>query len=187
MKHIYVLGSIIFLLFGACQKRQEKEPENIDNNISALKVELSETKLSCKADSLDLMKVPRLSQKEYDQLQLFDVKDLEGYTIEDLSNGRILIDNEYGKILTIQIITDGEITEYLLSYDKDGKLQDNLMVAYEDMVEYYTQVSSVINSNQIFVQTVNFTYDGEDGNATESSDTTVVKYKISPEYKFVID
>lgn len=185
MKQIYFLGLIILLLLTACQDKLKKESQIMDKSLTSLNVKLSKTKLSCRADSIDLMKVSRLSQREYDQLQLYNVKELQGYTISDLSNGRVVVDDEYGKILTVQIITDGEITELLLSYNKEGKLQDNLIVAYEDLVEYYTQVTSMIESDSIMVQTVNFTYDGEDGNSAESSDTTVVKYQITPEFKFV--
>lgn len=187
IKYTLFLAFGIFLLFTGCQDKQHKEQRRVSDNLNTLDVKLSETKLSCSIDSLDMMKITRLSQEQYDDLQLYNVKGLEGYTIANLCTGQTLIDSPSGKILTVQVITEGEITEYLLSYDKEGKLQDNLIVAYEDMVEYYSQISSVINSDMICVQTINFTYDGVDGNATESSDTSVVRYKISPEYRFVLD
>ena len=99
--------------------------------------------------------------------------------------GRILLSNETGRIITIQVISDGEIMEYLVSYNSSGQLVDNMLVAYEDMVEYYSEVSSTIQSNNIIVQTVNFTYTDEQGDPIEDSDTTVAKYQISPEFKFI--
>jgi hypothetical protein len=150
-------------------------------------VELSEILLSSKIDSIDLTSITRLTQKEYNDLQLFNVKGLGGYGISDLSMGHILFSNENGRILTIHVITDGEITEYLLSYDKNGVLQDNLLVAYEDMVEYYSEISSKINSKEIVVQTVSFTYGNDEDELFEKSDTAFVKYQITPEFKFVTD
>ncbi|MDR2951049.1 MAG: hypothetical protein ACK5KL_02310 [Dysgonomonas sp.] len=184
MNKIYLFNLILFTTFVSCQSKQEN---NLKAQLGTLNVELTETFLSSKADSIDLTDVLRLTQKEYDDLQLSKVKGLEGYELSDLTMGQVLLDNANGTILTIQIITDGEITEYLLSYDKDGNLVDNLIVAYEDMVEYYSEISSKINSDLITVQTVNFTYGDEDGNQTEASDTAIAKYQITPEFKFVMN
>ena len=61
----------------------------------------------------------------------------------------------------------------------------HLLVAYEDMVEYYSEVSSKINSKEIIVQTINFTYSDNDDDQVEKSDTAFVKYQITPEFKFI--
>lgn len=182
MKKIYLFSFIFLVTIVSCQNKQS---ENKQAQLDTLNVELSETQLSNKADSMDLTNIARLTEKEYTDLQLFNVKGLEGYSAEDLSMGRILLANDNGKILTVLVITDGEITEYLLSYDKSGNLQDNLLVAYEDMVEYYSEVSTKINSKEIIVQTINFTYSDSDDDQVEKSDTAFVKYQITPEFKFI--
>ncbi len=53
------------------------------------------------------------------------------------------------------------------------------------MVEYYSEVSSKINSKEIIVQTINFTYSDSDDDQVEKSDTAFVKYQITPEFKFI--
>jgi len=185
MKKINLFGFILLITLVSCQNRQPESPKQA--RLDTLNAEFSEILLSSIADSIDLTNISRLTQKEYNDLQLFNVKGLGGYEISDLCMGRTLFSNENGKILTVHVVTDGEITEFLLSYDKSGNLQDNLLVAYEDMVEYYSEISSKINSKEIVVQTVNFTYGDEDDELSEKSDTAFVKYQITPEFKFVTD
>ena len=182
MKKIYLFSFIFLVTIVSCQNKQSEIKQA---QLDTLNVELSETQLSNKADSMDLTNIARQTEKEYTDLQLFNVKGLEGYSAEDLSMGRILLANDNGKILSVLVITDCEITEYLLCYDKSGNLQDNLLVAYEDMVEYYSEVSTKINSKEIIVQTINFTYSDSDDDQVEKSDTAFVKYQITPEFKFI--
>jgi len=185
MKKIYLFCFILLVIFLSCQNKQKEiePPARLDS----LHIRLEETTLSNKAESIDLMTISRLSQSRYDSLQLAKVKELEGYDIADLTMGKILLSNDNGKMLTVQVITDGEITELLLSYDKDGNLVDNLIVAYEDMVEYYSQITSSINSDSITVQTINYIYSDSEDNTQETSDTIITKYKITPEFRFILD
>ncbi len=155
--------------------------------LNPLRIDLADISLKGNFNSIDITKIKRLTQSEYDQLQLAKVESLEGYGCNDLSTGQTLLKNENGKIITIQIISDGEVSEYLLSYDRNGNLVDNLIVAYEDMVEYYSEVSSRINANEITVQTINYTYDEMDEDTDGRADTAVVRYKITPEFKFIND
>lgn len=185
MKKVNLFSFILLsVLLFSCGNKQVKDAQP---QLSSLNIELQETALSTKLKDIDLTRLPRLTPEEYDRMQLARVKNLEGYDLSDLTMGEILFANEQGKILTIKVITDGEITEYLLSYDKNGNLLDNLLVAYEDMVEYYSEVSSKINSNKIIVQTVNFTYGDEDGSNAEKSDTAFTNYQITPELRIVND
>ncbi|NDV93917.1 hypothetical protein D0T84_03155 [Dysgonomonas sp. 521] len=184
MKKIYLFSFILFTTLVSCQK---KEGKVLQAQLDTLSINLSGISLSSQVDSIDLTKVSRLTRKEYNDLQLFKVKGLGGYEVSDLSMGQVLFSNNNGKILTVQVITDGEITEFLLSYDKNGDLQDDLLVAYEDMVEYYSEISSKIRSKEIVVQTINYTYGGDEDNQSETSDTAFVKYQITPDFKFVMD
>lgn len=178
-------------MFISCQNKQENIGVNtlslstIPSQIKSLDVVLNDTTLGNNFENIDFDRLPKLSMTLYDSLKLAMVDDLQGYDTTYLSMGRILLENENGRIITIQVITGGEITEHLLSYDKHGNLVDNLIVAYEDMVEYYSEVSSKINSNRITVQTVNFTYDEADGEPVELSDTIIKRYQITPEFRFV--
>lgn len=182
MKKIYLFSIIFTIILFSCQNKQGQQ-----SRLESLHIELEKTTLSNKADDIDLMKISRLTQVQYDSLQLDKVKELQGYDISDLTMGEILLNNDFGKMLTVQIITDGEITELLLSYDKDGNLVDNLIVAYEDLVEYYKEVSSSINSDKITVQTINYNYFDVGNNTIETADTIVTNYEITPELKFIID
>lgn len=185
MKKIYFFSIILTIILLSCQNRQEKQGQT--PNLESLDIKLEETTLSNNAGDIDLMKISRLTQSQYDSLQLNKVKELQGYDIADLTMGKILLDNDFGKMVTVQIITDGEITELLLSYDKNGNLVDNLIVAYEDLVEYYKEVTSSINSDKITVQTINFNYYDIGNNTIETADTTRTSYQITPELKFIID
>lgn len=182
MKKIYLFSIILTILLFSCQNKQGQQAR-----FDSLDIKLEKATLSNKADDIDLMKISRLTQAQYDSLQLGKVKELHGYDIADLTMGKVLLNNVFGKMLTVQIITDGEITELLLSYDKDGKLVDNLIVAYEDLVEYYKEVTSSINSDKITVQTINYNYFDVGNNTIETADTIVTNYEITPELKFIID
>lgn len=182
MKIQYFLFTTILLLSNSCQNRHN---DNTFNKIQQLDLHLDETELSNEQANIDFGTIPRLSQAEYDSLQLKSIEDLTGYDSQDLSMGHILFDSEDGRIITIRIITEGELTEYLLSYDKDGNLTDKLLVAYEDLVEYYSQVSTKIKSNQITIQTVNYIYNEEDSEDTISTDTIIASYQITPDLKFI--
>ncbi len=182
MKKIYFSAILISILTISCQTKSGDK-----NTAEELHVELNEDKLNVKPDSPNFKEPPHLSIAQYDSLQINKIKDLKDYDISYLSMGRTLLSNENGKIITIQVITDGEITEYLLSYDRNGNLVDNLIVAYEDMVEYYSQITSQINSNKVIIQTVNFSYENLKGEEVEFSDTSTISYSISPELKFIAD
>lgn len=186
MKKIYLfIGIILTIILFSCQNKQEKQGQI--SSLESLDAKIEETTLSNKVEDIDLMKISRLTQSQYDSLQLSKVKELQGYDIADLTMGRILLNNDFGKMVTVQIITDGEITELLLSYDKNGNLVDNLIVAYEDLVEYYKEVTSSINSNKITVQTINFNYYDVGSNTIETADTIRTNYQITPELRFIID
>lgn len=186
-RHIVILGFILMSVLGliSCESKSNKvaevSPQSIPDEII-----LEDSTLGQYFDKIDFTKLKRLTQAQYDSLQLKQINSLSDYGLEDLSMGKTLFEGGSGKLLTLQVITEGEITEYLLSYDTKGNLVDSLVVAYEDMVEYYTQISSLIKKNQILVQTINFTYDGNNGNE-EESDTTIAKYQITPELRFLAD
>ncbi len=183
MKIQYFLFTTILLLSNSCQNRHN---DNTHNQIHLLNLQLDETTLSGgESGDIDFSQIPRLSQKEYDSLQIKSIEDLDGYDSQDLSMGHILFDSEDGKIITIRIITEGELTEYLLSYDRHGSLTDKLLVAYEDLVENYSQISSNIKSDTITIRTVNYSYDEKNGEETEIADTIVSNYQITPELKFI--
>lgn len=189
MRKIILYNFIFPVILISCSANQGQANNTADGNPvqQILHVELNETAIGRNFDNIDLASIPRISAVAYDSLQLNKVAGLQGYDTADMCLGRVLWTTENGKIITIQVITDGEITEYLLSYDKDGNLMDNLIVAYEDMVENYSEVSSVINERQITVQSVEFNYFEEDGESTETADTAITRYQISPELRFIMN
>lgn len=180
--YIWAISSIIFV---SCNNKSKESDTKNSSSVNSIIIE--DSLLGQNLDKMNLDSIKRLTQAEYDSLHLAQIKSLSDYGPNDLTMGRFLFEGENGKLLTIKIITEGEITEYLLSYDTKGKLVDSLIVAYEDMVEYYTQVSSSIKQNEILVQTINFSYDGIDGNEEEKADTSLTKYQITPELRFLTD
>lgn len=182
--------SFIFLtiLFISCQPKTENNivKSTIPIHLKDLDVVIIDTALGNDFENIDFANLPRMTKALYDSLQISKIAYLQDYDTTYLSMGRILLSNENGRIITIQVISDGEIMEYLISYNSSGQLVDNMLVAYEDMVEYYSEISSKIQSNNIIVQTVNFTYTDEQGNPVELSDTALTKYQITPEFKFAI-
>ncbi|MDR2953857.1 MAG: hypothetical protein LBV43_02110 [Prevotella sp.] len=188
MKNIsYILLTLLFL---SCQNRQENKMGHNIEDIPTIRTEdtlsfYTASTLLDNGEEIDLMKVPRLTRFEYYKMQLNKVPELKGYNTNYLSKGKTLSDNENGKLITVSIISDGEITEFLLSYDKDGKLIDNMIVAYEDMVEYYSQKSYNITVDIITLREVKFSYMDIKGSYYETSDTTYVSYKISPDLRFI--
>lgn len=184
-----LISSIILFLvlsLSSCDSKSKKEAD-----VSTLslpdKIVFQDSTLGKYFDVIDFSKLKRLTQAEYDSLHLVQINSLSGYDLEDLTMGQILFNGANGKLLTLKVITEGEITEYLLSYDPKGNLVDSLIVAYEDMVDYYSEVTTIIRKNQILVQTVNFTYDGKDGNEETASDTSMTKYRITPSLRFLTD
>jgi len=174
---------LLALLFSCGQKDKETPPQKIEE----LSLVLDPVLLNEEFGNLDLTRIARLTQSQYDSLQLVNVEELTGYDINYLSMGSVLLENENGKIITVRIITDGEATEFLLSYDRNGILMDNLMVAYEDLVEYYSEVTSRIQSNKIAVKTINYTYGDESGNTMEKSDTLIANYMLTNDLRIVME
>lgn len=188
MKKICFFSSIFIIIFISCQLKHENNivRSTVPAHLNDLDVVIIDTALGNDFENIDFDNLPRMTKALYDSLQISKIAYLQNYDTSYLSMGRILLSNENGRIITIQVISDGEIMEYLVSYNSSGQLVDKMLVAYEDMVEYYSEVSSTIQSNNITVQTVNFTYTDEHGNQTELSDTTLTKYQITPEFKFAV-
>lgn len=182
MKIYHFLFYSILLISPSCQNRQN---EYNQPQIQLPDLRLEETTTGDKSDTINISRLPKLSQQEYDSLQIKDIEDFIGYDSQDLTMGQVLIDNEEGKVISIHIITEGELTEFLLSYDRHGNLKDKLLVAYEDLVENYSQISSTIKSGIITVQTINYIYDETDSLATETADTIFTTYEISSQLEFV--
>ena len=152
MKKTYFFSFIFITIFISCQPKSENIVRStIPTHLNDLDVVIIDTTLGNNFENIDFDNLPRMTRALYDSLQISKIAYLQNYDTTYLSMGRILLSNENGRIITIQIISDGEIMEYLVSYNSRGQLVDNMLVAYEDMVEYYSQVSSNIQANNIVV------------------------------------
>ena len=121
-----------------------------------------------------------INQDTYDKLQLSNIEAFAYYSKDNFIVNKTLYEGENGKIISIYVITGGEVMEYLFSYDKDGKLKDSLLVAYTDNVEYFSTITSKLKSGKmIAVETINFSYD-----EANTTDTITTWYNITPELKF---
>lgn len=193
MKKTYIFFFITVLLF-AC-RNNKVEQETIESNVNKdtiVKIDTTENSIKQKPsvndiyiefdyniDSIYNSKAPRMTQKEFNNLQLGSLKHFP-YTYDLLSKDQSIYENQNGKIVTVEAYTGGERAKYLLSYNRDNKLLDFLLVSYEDYVEYFSRTSSMIKNGEIIVTEINYTDDSIEG----KSDTVIDKYKISPELKF---
>lgn len=188
MKQICIYSLLFLILSVSCQNSQQgtivpvAQVQANDLATSDIQevVEIKSSKRYIYTDSIDYMKFPRISSKEYNELQLSKVKEISEYDISYIAKGDVVLSNEKGKIISIYIVTGGEISEYLISYNSKGDLVDSVLVAYEDFVEYYSQVSSFIDKSGLVIQTVNFNYEEEE----ETSDTLTIKYELTNELRF---
>ena len=77
-----------------------------------------------------------LSKETFDSLRLNTLTFLPPFEDLDFQIGKIILDTENKKLLSIKAIASGEISEYLLGYI-DNNITDSLLIAYEDNVEYF--------------------------------------------------
>lgn len=116
-----------------------------------------------------------LSPNHYDSLQLRKITHLP-YTLNDKFSYRIVSNTNNQRLLVLKLDIESEIYQYLLAYNKDGILISDLLVSYEDFVEYFSTISSIIKDDIIEVKTISM----ED----EKSDTIINSYKIMPNLTF---
>lgn len=120
-----------------------------------------------------------LSKETFDSLKLNTLTFLPPYEDLDFQIGKIILDTEHKKLLSVKAIASGEISEYLLGYI-DNNITDSLLIAYEDNVEYYSTTASTIKDSKITVTTINSNYDGPQ----ETADTIITIYNITPNLTF---
>lgn len=180
MRFYYFLILVLAFFLFSCQfNRSSKEEQSKVGFLKDITFNLDK-------DSVNYDAMPRLTKEEFDSLQIKKIQYLENTDIAYLSMGEVLYSGDKGKIITLWVLSEGETIEYLLSYNKEGNLLDNAMVAYEDIVEYYSKTYSQIKSDQLTITTITFSYEGVD-DVVEKSDTSVVKYRITPDFKFLKD
>lgn len=178
--------TLIFLLitlsFSNCWKKKTNESNPI-TQIDSSESLISETEIEY-MDFGDNWNVAydskqNLSKEAFDSLKLNSLTFLPPYEDLDFQIGRVILNTDHKKLLSVKAIASGEISEYLLGY-MNNSITDSLLIAYEDNVEYYSSTSSIIKGNVVIVTTINHDYEG----VKEISDTINSRYVITPELKF---
>lgn len=158
--------------------RRQQGADSVAETGSVFTVDIKLTKLDNNWNKLD-QENNILSLAEYDSLGLGKLSFIGPYGELQYEKGEVLLKSDNKELLTIKTISSGEISEYLLGY-VNNQVSDSLLVAYEDNVEYFSKVSSVITKDTITVMAINWDYSG----MKEIVDTIISRYIITPELKF---
>lgn len=181
LKSYYIYYLLLILCMSSCNgcKRQQGA-DSVDGTgcDSVFIVDIQQTSFDNNWNKLD-QESNILSLAEYDSLGLDKLSFIGPYGEFQYEKGEELLKSRNKKLLTIKSISSGEISEYLLGY-VDNQVSDSLLVTYEDNVEYFSKVSSIIAKDTITVMAINWDYSG----MKEISDTIISKYIITPELKF---
>lgn len=124
----------------------------------------------------------KIDQSVYDSLNLNKLDFIPSYDYSDLVVDVLSSNDSLNtKLVLLTVINSGEIIEYLMTYNQDV-LIDDLMVYYEDNVEYYQQITSSIINDSVCVTSVRWNDDHE--NYAEKSDTIIENYLLTPTLHF---
>lgn len=161
-------------------KAKENSSDSKEGSVATeyTNVELSEKHFGDNWNQLESSQT-MLTKEEYDALNLGALSFIPEFGELQYEIGSTLIDEPTRKLLTVKTIASGEISEYLLGYINNN-VTDSLLISYEDNVEYFSEISSVLNGNKITVTTIDFDYSGE----AEIADTIRTSYIISKELTF---
>lgn len=124
----------------------------------------------------------KINEEEYNDLQLETLKFVPAFANSDFIADTLLLDTLGQKIIALRIINSGEILEYLLTY-KDNKLVDNLLVSYEDNVEYYEQISSILKNDSIITSIIR--WEDDFSTSIDQADTVKIRYHLTPTLHFL--
>lgn len=162
MKKIIVFVLISTVLFSCKDKKKEISPSapTVENKIVAKEITIEETNLknvvvdtTYFAEKVKICK--GISKKEVQKLHLEkQTPDFENYrnTVKVLDT---LLQNSKTKILLVAIDEENESSVLLVQYDAKNDLVDSELVFYQDVVEYLSWTSAVINANEIIITTEN--------------------------------
>ena len=168
---ISLLGCLILIFLSSCKKDKEK--------ISTLTIH-KEVKNNW--DNLPSLVAQKMDISLYDSLNLNNLNFIPPYEYADFVID-ILSSNDSleSRIGILTVINSGEILSYLMTYHQNV-LVDDLMVYYEDNVEYYQHITSTINNDSICITSV--TWKDDFDNYRNNSDTTIENYLLTPTLQF---
>ncbi|NDW08797.1 hypothetical protein [Dysgonomonas sp. 520] len=197
MKYFYLLFIVLFCLSGCGNKTSDNN--STETHSSDVKTETDELAVEAPVIvDIEEIKVgmenrynfyyekfqnsPRISDEDRLQLKIDSIKN-ESFSLKvetgEIVKGNRIYDGEAGKIETIFVIQkDHMITEYLISYDKNGNYVDFVRVG--QVPAYYScDVSSVIKGNKIKCRMF---MDADEG---YEESIEYHEYEISPQLKFI--
>lgn len=177
MKKILTILAVL-LFVTSCGKKNNSENTDTNTTTDATEFHVADVKFDNNWNMpFDITK--NLDKQTYDSLKLGKLSFMSEYGTLDYQIGDILFNVGNKKLLSVKAIASGEIAEYLLGYVNDN-ITDSLLVAYEDNVEYYSTTYSTVRDNTIITTTIDLNNEG----TKEISDTTIVRYHITPEMTF---
>lgn len=190
------LVAILFIACVSCKEKSKQADKAINNDYS---INLTEQVIGNNWNGDELI-AEYLSEAVYDSLKLGKLPFIPPFGEMDFQIGKVFVDTLGYKMLTLRLVSSGEISEYLLTYE-NGEPIDFLMVAYEDNVEYFSTTKTFLKGDSLLVETITYSGDDTDADKDESevvtneselslsasnnlADTLFSHYLITPDFRF---
>ncbi|MCD7971890.1 MAG: hypothetical protein LUG18_04370 [Candidatus Azobacteroides sp.] len=186
MKKYSIFIFIIFIIHFSCKNQKDTCARTLPESWNSVCIEFDHGELAENYNNIDFNQFPCLTSSQYDSLQLDKVNELEGFDPAYLSINRKVVSNDKGNIISVKLLANGQISECLISYDKDGNLIDDLTVAYEDLVEAESRIYSEMTANLITIRSIDFVYPEKEEELVGISDTVTLRYEITPDLRFLM-
>lgn len=179
--------AVLLLSCISCKEKVQQIEETKNNKYS---INLEEQLIGNNWNEDNQLTTDYIDEVVYDSLKLGKLPFIPPFGEMDFQIGKVLVDTLDYKMFTLRLISSGEISEYLLTYEK-GEPIDFLMVAYEDNVEYFSTTKTFLKGDSLLVETITFLGDDTDAKDetelyanTNSSDTLFSHYLITPDFRF---
>lgn len=179
MKKLIILS--LAIAFVSCNSSSDKSKETTDPSITEINPIDTLNILLGDFEKITFVDSDTLTDAIRKKLQIEEIEELLGYSNRYLYKGKTIAENKNGSIVSLYMHSEGEASEYLISYDTNGKFISDIVVGYDDWVEGYSKTSSKIVNGKLTIETVNFDYSEE----VEKADTILEHYKISPDLTFI--
>lgn len=175
------------LLLTACKKKNNNPPV-IKNSVlrtASAPVAILKNKILPIAYLDSINYKLKITEAQFNELQLHKMDRFKDRKFSqenvDVTVADTLYSNGKSKVILIVDNTGGEYAGYLVSYDVNGNYVSDIEVVYEDVVEYYSTVSSVIHNDTIRSQTINTEYTDDE---KEKRDTVNEVYVLTKNMVF---
>lgn len=187
MKHFQLIFLLLFTFINSCNQKVEfNKPTEIDTTVQSNdNKSFNGSFISLK--NIEIKKFPIYDSTNFDNFK--EIKKLNKEFIEKLALKKIEPNSEdfqinyqvkYSDSFKTLIITaqlENELRTFLINYDLQYKMIDNIEIAYDEIAESILSTKSVLTLNEIKIEEIS----EED----ELSTTTISKYSLSKSGKII--